>query len=246
MKTALKLVVFVALLAPSAQAQDGANAYRKSVDSVALVYASDGQGHRSIGSAVVLSTDGLLLTAHHVVKASKFALVMFPSRAKDGHVIAELEHYTDNVDRVGVLYIVIGVDQQRDLAFLAPKERRRGMRAIPMIAGEVAPGEQVFAIGSGVNSLFRYSSGVVKQVHSERFTTDQATIAGRIIQSSTDVAPGDSGGPLLSMKGELVGINLAMDRASGIRKSIAVSEVNAFLEEFTAKLDAQLKEAGKN
>ena len=223
------------LFATAAQADDGAAAFQHSVDRVAIVNCIDRDWNTCSGSAVVMTPEGVLLTAAHVIRSGGPVLVMFPARDKDGRVIAEAKHYADNQAALVVPYLVVAVDAKRDLALLKPKLPRTGMKAVSISPEEVSPGQSVFAIGSGNTIKFRYSSGAVKAVHQCRFTTDTGITEGRIIDSTTDFAPGDSGGPLLTMQGSLVGINVAIETSSGTRKSIALSEIVAFMHETTAK-----------
>lgn len=215
------------LVTVSANAQDGAQAYDNTVDTVAVVTGIDKEWNGKGGSAVVINRQGYLLTAFHVVKGSVLVSVKFPARNKDGQVIGDAKHYADNHDKLTVPCLIVAIDEKHDLAILKPLKLRADAKAV-VFAERAVPGQALFAIGSGNETCFRYAGGAVKQVYQGSYTTDAGTTEGLLIDSTTCFTRGDSGGPLLNMDGELVGINLATEE-NGTRKSIAVSEAKAFI-----------------
>jgi len=221
-------VLVLLLLANSAYAQDGEEAYRKSVDFVTQVVAVRSDWTTDTGSAVVINSKGDMLTAYHVIEKAGLVSVIFPAKKADGQVIGDAAYYTENYSKLLVPCIVVAKDSKRDLALLRPLVPKTDARSANF-ATRVSPGQSLFAIGSGGDTRFRYSSGAVKQTYEGRFTTPRGTTEGAIIDSTTDFTPGDSGGPLMNMKGDVVGINLATE-PSGIRKSIAASEAKAFID----------------
>ncbi|MFN7144169.1 MAG: S1C family serine protease [Myxococcota bacterium] len=133
----------------------------------------------SMGSGVLVSPDGWVLTAAHVVDESQSLTV----RTRGG----ESGPAT-----------IVRVDRAQDLALLRTSVGHGA--CLPMKTGSIPPGTEVFAIGSplGQGLEFSVSKGVisgVREVEGRRF-----------LQTDASVNRGNSGGPLLDEKGALLGV----------------------------------------
>jgi len=134
------------------------------------------------GSGFFVSSDGLLVTNHHVIREGTFATV----ETSDGTTL-----FVEGV---------AASDAKQDLAVL--KVKASNLKCLPLAADERPPiGTRVFALGhpEGVkNSVL--SEGLVSGVGEE--------LAGGVatIRTSAPISPGSSGGPLLSAEGSVVGV----------------------------------------
>ncbi len=144
------------------------------VGSVVLVM-SDG-GH---GSGFLVSTDGYLLTAQHVVGADKYVKI----------------RWSDGLEGVGE---VIRTDKRRDVALI--KADSRGRASLALHRDMPQPGDTVFAIGTPIDP--KLQNTVTRGVASANRILDGFSF----IQSDVTVDPGNSGGPLLNEQGEVLGL----------------------------------------
>ena len=138
---------------------------------------------RSAGSAFFISPNGLCVTNAHVVKDAKTILVTM----QDGH--ETIAH-------------VVGLDTTTDIAILkTPLEKNH---FIPLQnPSDVHVGDQVLAIGNSFGLPQTVTSGIVSALH----RTVTSNRVEDFIQTDTPINMGNSGGPLINRKGELVGVN---------------------------------------
>lgn len=154
---------------------------------------SDG-GH---GSGFIISADGYIITNHHVIDGSKEVSILFENGF---NIPAEIVY--SNADF--------------DLALL--KLKGKGFTPIPIGNSQKAPlGIDVFAIGTP--KMEEFGQTITKGILSAK-----RTFEGRsFIQTDASVHPGNSGGPLLNEKGEVIGINTYKFKGSeGLNLSIPI------------------------
>jgi serine protease Do len=159
-----------------------------------------GQGQRQlehgIGSGVIISPDGYIVTNNHVV---------------DGAVEVRVTLH----DRRSFPAKVIGTDKLTDLAVV-----KIDAKDLPAIdwgdSTKLVPGQSVLAIGSPFG-YFRFSvtRGIVSAVDRPNPYSDDARKPGGFIQTDAAINPGNSGGPLVNAHGQLVGINTFLISESG-------------------------------
>jgi serine protease Do len=149
----------------------------------------DRRKSRSLGSGVIVSAEGKILTNAHVVR--------------DAHKIRVTLH--DGSERSARL---VGVDVRSDLAVLElVGEPVPGLRPLPFAAKDARLGELVLAIGNPFGVGQAVTVGIVS-------ATGRASIGiadyEDFIQTDAAINPGNSGGALVNLDGELVGINTAI------------------------------------
>jgi S1-C subfamily serine protease len=237
--------------------------FRDTVAAVPLVITKD-----SIGSSVVVQVDrqsgtGLLVTNHHVVtspffdegETRRFAVLVFyqPSLATtvfDAPRVAQCLSTSESspwcstlrsATRVG---FILATDPARDLALLVIQGVPETVRPVP--AGRldaVRPGDDVVVIGHPLGLLWSITTGIVSGIRSN-YQISPSVIASTVVQTQTPVNPGNSGGPLLTSNGDLIGIifgsptvrasrqNPSADvrvAAPGLNLAVAVNEIQAFI-----------------
>lgn len=144
---------------------------------------------RGVGSGFVISADGYVLTNAHVVEG-----------ASDVYVTLR--------DKREFKAKVIGSDTRTDVALL--KLEATNLPILPMgDSDKIRAGEWVMAIGSPFGLENTVTAGIVSA--KSRDTGDYLPL----IQTDVAVNPGNSGGPLLNMKGEVIGINSQIYSRSG-------------------------------
>ena len=153
------------------------------------------------GSGVIITDDGYILTNNHVVEGTKTLSVIL----NDG-----TEHPAELVSR----------DIFADLAVLKISGDVPGVATIGN-SDQLKPGETVIAIGSPLGT-FRNSVtvGVISATGRSIDTGDGYAIED-LIQTDAAINQGNSGGPLLNLAGEVIGINTLVIRGSGISSTNA-------------------------
>ena len=149
---------------------------------------------QGLGSGVVVSRDGLVLTNNHVVKdADRILITLSNGRKYEAKVV--------------------GNDPKSDLAVIKLTKSPKGLR--PIKIGDSAAlrlGEFVLAIGNP----FGLSGSVTMGIVSAKGRANVGIVDYEdFIQTDAAINPGNSGGALVNMRGELVGINTAILSRSG-------------------------------
>jgi serine protease Do len=170
---------------------------------------------RGVGSGFIISADGFVLTNAHVVDGAD-------------------EVYVTLTDKREYKAKVLGADVRTDVALLKIDGAN-----LPRLAmgdsGKIRVGEWVIAIGSPFNLESTVTAGIISA--KARETGDYLAL----IQSDVAVNPGNSGGPLINMRGEVIGINSQIATLSGGFNGISFAVP---IDEAMRVAD-QLKKSGK-
>jgi len=159
---------------------------------IKAVYGS-GSGSKStgiIGSGVMFTTDGYILTCEHVVADAKKIIVVV-----DDYDDPTVQHEYDAV--------ITGTDQPTDIAVVKITRPEPFKAAAIGNSGELKVGQDVCAIGNPVELEKTMTKGIVSGLKRD---LDGDTYALPSIQTDASVNPGNSGCPLFDMHGNIVGI----------------------------------------
>ena len=159
---------------------------------------------RGVGTGVVIIDNGTILTNLHVVSGAKRIKVTF----------------TDGTESDAVL---LSVQPENDLAVLRAKTIPDDLEAATMRStADLAPGDQVLAVGFPFGIGPSASAGVVSGLKREFRSPEGAQMLTNLIQFDAAANPGNSGGPLVTMDGEVVGIVTAILNPSQHRTFIGI------------------------
>jgi len=166
----------------------------------------------NLGSGVIVSEDGLILTNHHVVEAADEIQVAL----SDGKTLTAE---------------VVGTDPETDLAVL--KVKRKGLPAITFAKGDgQRVGDVVLAIGNPFGVGQTVTMGIISALGRSHLGINTFE---NYIQTDAAINPGNSGGALVDGAGNLVGVNTAIFSRSGgnlgIGFAIPVSIVRQVMQE---------------
>jgi S1-C subfamily serine protease len=188
----LHAILLLSLVAASARAQQpvapDANAViSHAKESTVIILAGEGAGRlKSIATGVVVSKDGVILTALHVIKGAAEVQVRLPN----GETF-------DNVQ-------LIGADERRDVAAI-----RIPAGGLPFLAAgdpsALKEGDAVYAVTNANGLAWTATSGMLSAMRA----ADDVPGAGsgfRLLQFNASIAAGSSGGALLNSAGTVVGI----------------------------------------
>ena len=159
---------------------------------------------RGVGTGVVIIDNGTILTNLHVIHGAKRIKVTFMDGSESDAV-------------------VLSVQPQNDLAVLRAKTIPDDLEAATMRStADLAPGDQVLAVGFPFGIGPSASAGVVSGLKREFRSPEGAQMLTNLIQFDAAANPGNSGGPLVTMDGEVVGIVTAILNPSRQRVFIGI------------------------
>ena len=164
----------------------------------------DGERERGVGSGVVIVDQGIILTNLHVVAGMKRITVTF----FDG-----LESEAD----------LVGLQPENDLAVVRAKTLPDDLAAATLgTTQRLKPGDEVVAVGFPFGIGPSVSAGVVSGLNREFRSPEGQRMLTRLIQFDAAANPGSSGGPLVTMDGEVVGIVTAILNPTEARTFIGI------------------------
>ena len=173
-----------------------------------------------VGSGIVVSADGLILTNNHVVEGAQSLTVT----TSDGQTVDAT---------------VVDTDKVHDIAII----RATGGNLTPATLGDsdkIQVGQTVLAIGSPLGEFTEtVTSGIVSALDRSITVGDQSTGAqedlSNLIQTDAAINPGNSGGPLIDQSGAVIGMNTAVSQsAEGIGFAIPINAAKSMIEKAIA------------
>lgn len=153
------------------------------------------QIEHGLGSGVIISPDGYIVTNNHVVEG-----------AVDINVTLD--------DRRVMPAKVIGTDPLTDLAVI--KINATGLPSVPWgDSTQLHPGQTVLAFGNPFGFRFTVTRGIVSALNRPNPSASDRRKPGEFIQTDAAINPGNSGGPLVNAHGEVIGINTFLISQNG-------------------------------
>jgi len=161
----------------------------------------------SLGSGVIYTSDGYIITNHHVIEAALDEELPVTVRLSSGDILdAE----------------IIGSDELNDLAIL--KVDRDGLPAINFRPEDepLRVGETVIAVGSPFGLETSVTAGIISALNRQLRIDEVGSglVIPSVIQTDAAINPGNSGGALVDAEGRLVGINTAIMSQTGTGQGV--------------------------
>ena len=158
---------------------------------------SSGGGQRVVGtgSGVIISADGYIITNNHVIKGAKKLEITLNNK----------ESYQAEI---------VGIDESTDIALL-----KINKNDLPYLqigdSDNLRVGEWVLAVGNPFNLTSTVTAGIVSAKARDINISQNSNKIESFIQTDAVVNPGNSGGALVNVRGELIGINTAISSQTG-------------------------------
>ncbi|MCA8979325.1 MAG: trypsin-like peptidase domain-containing protein [Planctomycetes bacterium] len=173
------------------------------------------------GSGMVIRDEGFIVTNYHVVRDARTITVSFQEKIDPRQYRAD----------------VVSFVQEEDLALLKIRgEEGQRFPTVPLgTSADLMIGEKVIAIGNPLGHTHTVSVGIISGLHRDVNVSDGVNGAlhfDDLIQTDASINQGNSGGPLLNINGEMIGVNSAVNvRAENIGFAIPVDRVRQVLED---------------
>ena len=169
----------------------------------------------AVGTGIIITSDGEILTNNHVVEGSKTARV-------------RLYGSTDPITAD-----VLATDPSNDMALIKLRNKTGLVAATFADPESIAVGDPVVAVGYALalDGGPSVTSGIISALN-RTLQLDNETFLNALIQTDAAISSGNSGGPLINMNGQVIGINTAVanggfnSAANNIGFAIGVKEVN--------------------
>ena len=169
------------------------------------------------GSGFILNKEGLILTNDHVIdNAQKVEVTLF--------------------DKHQYKATVVTVDKGHDLALLKIEAPNLAPATLAETSTGLTVGQRVYAIGNPFGLSGTMTRGIISAIRSVK-SPASGSLIDDAIQTDASVNPGNSGGPLLNSRGEVIGITTMIasngaDQSSGIGFAIPINTAKAVLDDF--------------
>ncbi|EFO6606187.1 DegQ family serine endoprotease [Campylobacter upsaliensis] len=168
----------------------------------------------SVGSGVIISKDGYIVTNNHVVENVDSISVTLPQ--------SDMEYKAK----------LIGKDPKTDLAVI--KIEANNLSAVSFSnSDELLEGDVVFALGNPFGVGFSVTSGIISALNKDNIGLNQYE---NFIQTDASINPGNSGGALVDTRGALVGINSAILSRGGGNNGIGFAIPSNMVKDVAKKL----------
>lgn len=167
---------------------------------------------RGMGTGIIVSSDGIVLTNNHVISGAKSIKVTLSDKSQHAAKI-------------------IGTDPISDLAILRIETKDRSFPTASLTNSEdMRIGDWVVALGNPLGVGQTATLGILSARN--RTLSDSNVDLRNLLQTDAAINPGNSGGPLINLKGEVVGINTAIIRsAQGIGFAIPAETAYTVMKE---------------
>jgi hypothetical protein len=235
----LGLVGLCALAGPVAAQPSAKQIYKQTLQSTCWVIRPGASG-RPAGSGtgwLVNHHRRQVITNYHVVGNIDRVVVHFPAFT-GGEPTVDRDYYLTKAPRIGGR--VVGKDPKRDLALIELDTLPADLYRLKLASRGLSPGDRIHTIGNpgASGALWVYTAGTVRtKAYPGRFPltsnggkTIEQLVNAQVFDAQLPINPGDSGGPVVNDKGELVGVNCCYKPDTReISTCIDVSEIRAFL-----------------
>ena len=238
----------------------------KSVSDVMTFFGTYSQESTSTGSGIIIGkndTELLIVTNYHVVQNAKELSVVFsPVETKLELQAGQSDMSKGSGEKVEKSEIpsaiVKGYNSDKDLAVIAVNLNDIDADVLSEIrvatigdSSSLRPGDRVVAIGNALGYGQSVTTGIISAVN-RKITMESAdrstTVTNTFIQTDAAINSGNSGGALLDMQGNVIGINsvkIATTGVEGMGYAIPISDVETIIDELMVKKTRKLVDENK-
>lgn len=185
-----------------------ADLYERVCEGVYVVIMLDEEGEWSgLGTAFLIEQSGILVTNAHVMESAATAFVL--DRDKNLFEVDSILH----------------LDRDWDHAVIRIKPPFHGGVVLPIAANYPRIGDETFAIGTPLGLDQTISTGIISGFRDAMVLNAPIRSRGNVLQTTTAIAEGSSGGPLFNRRGEVIGITTAYIETGSLNFAISVKAI---------------------
>ena len=221
----------------------------KSVSDVMTFFGKYSQESTSSGSGIIVGqndTELLIVTNYHVVANSQELSVVFSPVEKK---LEEQANPMEKLESEDIPHAIVkGYDSLKDLAVIAVNLKDIPSDVLAEIkvatigdSSALKPGDQVVAIGNALGYGQSVTTGIISAVNRKitmESSDGNATVTNSFIQTDAAINSGNSGGALLDMAGNLIGINsvkIATTGVEGMGYAIPITDVEGIIDDLMVR-----------
>lgn len=168
-----------------------------------------------LGTGFIIREDGLIVTNNHVIQGADQIQVQLSEGSKDIYDAT-----------------LIGSDARTDIALIKITPKGKVPFAVLGSSKDLEVGEWVAAFGNPFGHGHSMTKGIISSKGRDISEINKIPL----LQTDASINPGNSGGPLVNTKGQVIGVNSAIDaRAQGIGFAIPIDEVKALIPQLESK-----------
>lgn len=196
MKRVLTALVVLTTFVPQAYSHNKTTirAVKRALPSVVSILSYKSDTNNGYGSGVIIKSNGLVVTnAHVVLRGSKYLIRLVTGKTYSAKLI--------------------GLDSARDIALLKIQSRRKFRAARLGRSSTLVIGQTVIVIGNPYDLSHSVSKGIISALN--RTIPISGTKFHNLIQTDAAINFGNSGGPMVSLRGRVVGIVVALHYGGG-------------------------------
>lgn len=185
-----------------------ADLYERACGGVYVVLTMDEEGEWSgLGTAFLIEQAGILVTNEHVMESAVAAVVL--DRDKNMFEVESVLH----------------LDPDWDNAVIRIKPPFHGGVVLPIAADYPRIGDETFAIGTPLGFDQTITTGIISGFRDSMVNNAPIRSRGNVLQTTTAIAEGSSGGPLFNRRGEVIGITTAGYETGSLNFAISVKAI---------------------
>lgn len=202
----------------------GKNIYSDYADSIFLIISMDKNDSNkwAEGTGSLISRDGYIVTSYHVIENNLNGDIEIYTKPKNPESTFG-EKYFGKIELINPI---------SDLAIIKLNNLPKSILPIPVGSyQDIKIGDEVHAIGHPNGLYWSYTKGVVSQIR-ENFVWEISSHQQRsatVIQTQTPISPGNSGGPLFSPQGKIIGVNTMKADGENLNFAVAIDEANKII-----------------
>ena len=189
------------------------------------------EGEGSIGTGFLVDASGLILSNWHVTDGAKEMFIW--TLPKQGAVDSQI--LLNDIDPY--YGVVVAENKKEDLALIKVNGLPKDIKVVELgsnVIKEVKVGDNVYAIGHPKSLPWSFSAGMVSQIRPNHIWTyeDESEHEATVIQTQAPMSTGNSGGPVFSDAGKVVGVfTLFQPEGQNLNFAIAVDHVKQFIKD---------------
>ena len=167
-------------------------------------FGSPSEPLQALGSGFVIDKAGHIVTNYHVIEGAEQIEVSFSAQ--------------DTLPAT-----LVGSDPSTDIAVLRVQASSRGLTPLPLgDSGAVRVGDPVVAIGNPFGLARTTTAGIVSAVQERTITAPNGYPIDHVIQTDAQINQGNSGGPLLNDRAQVIGVNSQIAPAAGSSGNVGI------------------------